>query len=340
MKCGKWLISVLSLFSCFVYAEKNVLLVPLGEEKAAIRDYYAFCHLRSNDWRWIPLDKMLHSRDSHLLPYDLSYSPSLKNASIVICKNYPAWIPNWQQKIRNARPAKTYMIMFEPPTVLPEMYSQYMFSLFDKVFTWDDNLVDNKKFIKFYYPEMTSMHEPVVNFSQKKLLTMIVANKRSGHRNELYTERRSVIDFFEHQNGQDFDFYGHGWNKNAYKNYKGTVGEKLWIMRNYRFCICYENMKNVKGYITEKILNSFSAGCVPIYWGASNIKEHIPEGCYILRENFQSMEELYSFIKNMKEEEYNTYIENIKRFLQSPEAKKFTADNLATTIFEQIMKDE
>ena len=36
----------------------------------------------------------------------------------------------------------------------------------------------------------------------------------------------------------------------------------------------------VKGYITEKIFDSFFAGVVPIYWGAENITDYVPKSLY------------------------------------------------------------
>jgi len=45
------------------------------------------------------------------------------------------------------------------------------------------------------------------------------------------------------------------------------VGHKKPIMEQYKFSIYHENARNIPGYITEKIFDSFFAGCVPVYWG-------------------------------------------------------------------------
>lgn len=39
------------------------------------------------------------------------------------------------------------------------------------------------------------------------------------------------------------------------------------IFRHYRFALVMEN-QNVYGYVTEKIVNAFKAGTIPIYWGS------------------------------------------------------------------------
>ena len=75
------------------------------------------------------------------------------------------------------------------------------------------------------------------------------------------------------------------------------------------------------------------AGCVPIYWGANNIEDYIPKNCFIDRRDFSSNEQLYAFIKNMKKEEYESYLENIQNFLESEKAQLFSVDTFIKTVF-------
>jgi Glycosyltransferase family 10 (fucosyltransferase) C-term len=42
------------------------------------------------------------------------------------------------------------------------------------------------------------------------------------------------------------------------------------VFRDYRFCLVMEN-ENAQGYVTEKILMAFLAGCIPIYYGTDDI---------------------------------------------------------------------
>lgn len=42
------------------------------------------------------------------------------------------------------------------------------------------------------------------------------------------------------------------------------------VYRHYRFCLVMEN-KNVAGYVTEKILLAFLGGCIPIYYGTTDV---------------------------------------------------------------------
>jgi len=44
---------------------------------------------------------------------------------------------------------------------------------------------------------------------------------------------------------------------------------KIETISNYKFCICAENVE-YDGYVTEKIIDCFIAGTIPIYFGTSN----------------------------------------------------------------------
>jgi len=236
-----------------------------------------------------------------------------------------------------ARLPKEKMVLFlwEPPSTFPRLYNKRFHRFFSKIYTWDDDLVDNKTYFKFYYPVLSKEMETSIPFEEKKLCMLIVSNKHSKHPHELYSERRKVIDFFEKQAGGDFDFYGYGWDT-QYKNYKGAVVSKYEVMKKYRFCICYENISHVKGYISEKIFDCFRAGVVPVYLGASNVAEYIPKECFIAREDFASDEELYAFLRSMAKETYEGYLQNIKAYLHSEKAQLFSMEHFVKTCLEGI----
>jgi hypothetical protein len=46
--------------------------------------------------------------------------------------------------------------------------------------------------------------------------------------------------------------------------------ENARLFRQYRFCMVMENSV-ARGYITEKIINAFLGGCIPIYYGTEEI---------------------------------------------------------------------
>ena len=54
------------------------------------------------------------------------------------------------------------------------------------------------------------------------------------------------------------------------KRGNGQMWNNAYINRHYRFCLSLENTK-IEGYITEKILAAFQGGCIPIYWGTTEV---------------------------------------------------------------------
>lgn len=238
--------------------------------------------------------------------------------------------------INNHSKKRSILIIGEPPSVAPQNYQPRLHKHFKKAFTYFDELIDNKHYFKFYYPQpFLYMIDDIVPFEQKKLCTMIVGEHYSSHPDELYTARRNIISFFERMHPLDFDFYGWGWNAHNHPCYKGTVAHKLPYLKNYKFAICYENMRSIS-YMTEKIFDVMHAGCVPIYCGPREIAKYIPQRAYILRDDFASDEELYNYLSSMTEDEYNTYLRAAQEFYNSPAAKNFSIDHFVTTIINAL----
>ncbi len=231
---------------------------------------------------------------------------------------------------------KLILFMWEPPTVQKHIYTKKVQDRFAKIYSWDDDLVDNVRIFKFYYPALHPMIENRPAFEEKKLCTLMNSDKQSKHVNELYSARKEVIQFFEEKKSGDFEFYGWGWDAKKYTTYLGASSDKIQTLKNYRFCICYENIEGKKGYVTEKIFDCFSAGCVPIYWGASNIETYVPANCFVDRRKFKDLEELYAFLKKMPKQEYEKYIANISAWLKTDQAALFSQENFVKIFAEAV----
>ena len=124
-----------------------------------------------------------------------------------------------------------------------------------------------------------------------------------------------------------------------FHSYIGEVESKHKVLINYKFSICYENAFNLPGYITEKIFDSFFAGNIPVYLGANDICDQIPSNTFIDKRNFKSYEELYSYMKNMPEGVYNSYLNAIRAYLNSDMIQKFSAETFTNIILNNILCD-
>lgn len=229
------------------------------------------------------------------------------------------------------------LVIFEPPTVQPELYDPKIQAMFGKIFTWDDDLVDNKKFFKFHYPVLRDQVAKIPSFEEKKFCVMIARRLTSKHPKELYSHRFKMIKFFEDKPSGEFDLFGYFWEKKKLKNWRGVLhSDKLEKMKEYKFAICYENMCDVRGYVTEKIFDCFAAAVIPVYWGASNVVDYIPADCFIDRRNFADEEAVYQFLKKMTKEEYEGYLERIQNFLQSDRARVFSKESFVDTYLSNL----
>lgn len=251
----------------------------------------------------------------------------LSSIEKIVVMNYPG--DEQLPYLKKLPKEKLVLLVFEPPSVYAKLHQPAYLDLFSMVMTWDDDRIDGEKFVKFHYPVMYQMKKELVPFKKRKLLCMIARNKSSDYPDEIYSLRRSAIEYFEES--KDFDLYGHGWETENFVCYKGSIPTKYEVLRDYRFSLCYENTQNIRGYVTEKIFDCFHVGCVPIYLGASNITDYIPKGCFIDMRDFESFEALENYITVMGINEYQGYLLNIKRYLSSKEAQLYTD--------EQFVKD-
>jgi len=82
---------------------------------------------------------------------------------------------------RSRVPAKKSMlIIYEPPFLIPENWEPVLHDSMDRVMTWDDNLIDNKKFFKNNFTaELTGVQHALSKeqFFLRKPLVMMQTHK-------------------------------------------------------------------------------------------------------------------------------------------------------------------
>jgi len=78
------------------------------------------------------------------------------------------------------------------------------------------------------------------------------------------------------------------------------------VLAPYRFCMAYENT-NKLGYVTEKLFQAKTAGCIPIYWGNEMVFEDFNKDCFIYANSFNTTGDLLEYVKTVdqNEELYN-----------------------------------
>ena len=99
------------------------------------------------------------------------------------------------------------------------------------------------------------------------------------------------------------------------------------MAEKYKYTICFEN-DLYPGYVTEKLLQAYITGTVPIYWGDLGKDNSINRKCFINLKDFSSTEDFVTFMNSMDDEAYNRMFE--EPFLTN-------IPNLAE-IFQRILK--
>ena len=125
-------------------------------------------------------------------------------------------------------------------------------------------------------------------------------------------------------------------------NYKNNIGgnvyNKIEFLSSYKFSIAMENSEG-QGYVSEKIIDSFMAGTIPIYYGGYMIDEFINPKSYILIKNENDMVKKIEYIKKIDNDKklYKT-IFNEKLFINNNLAR--ISDIEKSKFFSHIFEQE
>lgn len=154
-------------------------------------------------------------------------------------------------------------------------------------------------------------------YPKNKLVSAIVSSKAflPGHvkRLEFIKAIRSKIDLF-----------GRGMGK--------EVPSKIDALRDYMFSVSIENVSCDDNYFSEKIIDCFITGTVPIYHGCTNIGEFFDMRGILYFENQEQLDEI---IDSLTPEKYESMLEYVK--INYEKALKWPLDN--DMVYEMYYKD-
>lgn len=96
---------------------------------------------------------------------------------------------------------------------------------------------------------------------------------------------------------------GGKWNNNI----GGAVDNKFDFDLTHKFSIVCENSP-APGYTTEKIVQAFAAGCIPIYWGDPEICKVFNSNAFINIADYRSIDEVVETVKKIDNDD-NMYVQ-------------------------------
>lgn len=251
----------------------------------------------------------------NILIYDKNFNPNVSASKFGIPK-YIKWI--FQQKkddgydivfytdqclqLAKKHVAKKKIAwILEPPVIhkYPYKFIENNKDDFDIVFTFVRKYVDNKKI--FYLPNIMTFIDICDHkiHEKSKICSLIFSNKQISSNHKF---RQIVVDELTKQN-INIDMYGTMVNK--------FVDNKIDGLKKYMFHIVIENC-NIDGYYSEKILDCFLTGTIPIvYIGTNNCKldEYDVNGIIF----FKSIIELLEIIKILNKDFYDGKMKFIEK---------------------------
>ncbi len=179
--------------------------------------------------------------------------------------------------------------LIEPPALHPQYYKQLsdpnFYAHFDMIMTYDYSLL--KLGPKFTFLPLAGCWIENKDWSIYKKtnnISIIASSKKelAGHR-----LRHEVIKKL----GDKIDVFGNGYQ---------AIDSKLIGLASYRYSIVIENVKQ-NYWFTEKLIDCFATGTVPIYWGCPDIAKVFESKGII---TFSSAKELATIIESLSGEDY------------------------------------
>ena len=191
---------------------------------------------------------------------------------------------------------------------------------FDLVLTFDKKILDRGENFKLNLYGTCWLHDSYISLWPKnKLCSMITSNKTttSGHR-----FRHIITNYFDRYNNINIDIYGGNYNNLPYMTStpfteehsgRNITNGKINALKDYMFSITIENSKEDYMF-TEKIIDCFLTGTVPIYYGCPSIGNFFNINGIIMIDSLEDLitilptinDELYNNMKPFLEENYNT----------------------------------
>ena len=159
-----------------------------------------------------------------------------------------------------------------------------------------DNFVELPLYILYFKLNPTMTFEPVKNIKNNNV-SVVISNENSLER----------IIFLERLEKRMNVLYGGGYKNNIGGRLEGHFASDSLhnFYKNSKFAITMENT-SIDHYITEKLINGFRAGIIPVYWGSPHISEHFNTKRFLILEDDTetSINAVIDRMVNMSDEEY------------------------------------
>ena len=256
----------------------------------------------------------------------------------------------WNQQINGDK--EYILIRNEPEVVLPQNYKERNLKIYKDIFDVGKLNDGLKKTINS--PQNLDMRFFDKSNRADKIV-LVNSNLLSLRRGEMYSLRRKAIYSID-----DLVLYGRGWNskistriktliievKNVSSNptrleikrncnyfyhannYLGAPPDKILCMSNFKYALVIENSMD---YISEKLFDAFTAGCIPVYVGVNPQKFGIPENLYFYAE--PNLESILLALSLARKSDFEAWQASCKNWLESDSTiSNWSVENFALNL--------
>jgi hypothetical protein len=214
----------------------------------------------------------VHGKESKYIKWVFDFSA---NETVYVDQNIGQ---AFTDKIEGIKYAWLLESKFVTPDIVEEIkfnYKEY-FKVFKYIFTHNKELLDLDGRFKWCPAQGFWIKESKI-YEKSKIISMISSNKEftEGQKNRLkWVERLK----------DQIDVYGRGIN---------PIENKEEGLCDYMFSVVIEN-GIYESYFTEKILDCFATGTIPVYLGSPDIQNYFNmDGIILLSDEFDVSEEIY-----------------------------------------------
>jgi hypothetical protein len=243
---------------------------------------------------------------------------------------------------------KLILVIWETPVTKPSDFKDQNLDDYDLIFSPSKLWFRKPNVIYFNWPQSTKINwtGSFEDWARRKnKVALFASNKFSFVRGEMYSVRRKIIK----QLDNNIDVYGLNWSKTILsiinllkasirvllssqihslslkqhafvrpKSYFGPRATKNELM-NYKFCLVVENELN---YVSEKLFDAFSFGCIPLYIGPELSEFGVPSDIVLRIDQVEEIENVMRQALQFEKFSFNQVLK-AKDFLNSGEAQEF-----------------
>ncbi len=301
------------------YSTKNIVHFTLWNKDALIKDPII------NDLRIALLEPQNGSYLSRANIFSQNNKLNDNEINFIIWRIFDIPIP---QNLK-----KSYLWLLESP-LTTDIEIHKIQKNFNKIFSWHKPSTNNKNIIYLPIPWVIDTSKHLRNGKKEVLLTILATyfpEKHPLNQTPLsnYSQREKTVIWFLETHPEDIFIYGKHWDAiqsklsdeariNLSKQYKGYAPDKIEALGKSKFSFIFENTK-FESYVSEKIYDAMMARTVPVYSGAPDITQYVPQNCFINFHDFKNYQSLYTFLKNMPDTTYKKYLTCINNFMKHPE---------------------